>query len=76
MPAKIQIEYDENDLKELILEDLRSKMPDVDLANSDIRIEVKSGQNYKSEWETAVFRARVENAKERTDAALKRVREL
>ncbi len=74
MPAKILIEYDANDLKELILEDLRGKMPDVDLVLSDIKVEVKSTQNYKLEWETAAFRARVENTKERVDAYSQRSR--
>jgi len=54
--AKVNIEYTEQELKELIINDLANKMPYSEFKISDIKIEVKSKQNYKSEWETAAFR--------------------
>lgn len=54
---KIQIEYTEEELTELIIKDLNSKL-NLDLNKSCLIIEVKSKQNYKSEWEKAAFRAR------------------
>lgn len=56
---RIDIEYTEKDLKELIMADLRDSMPGMELTENDIHIEVKSKQNYKSEWESASFRGRV-----------------
>ena len=56
---KINIELTESDLKRLILEELRRQLPDAALAENNVLIEVKSKQNYRSEWETASFRARV-----------------
>ncbi len=57
--AKVQIELDEAKLTELVL-DYLSRILQLDLVKSDIIIEVKSKQNYKSEWESAAFRVRVE----------------
>lgn len=59
--AKIEIEYDESALRELVLKDLQRTMPNVDFADSDIKIEVKSKQNFRSEWEPASFRATVKH---------------
>ncbi len=55
---KIDIEIGEEDLKKLIIEHLEEILK-VSLSIDDVRIEVKSKQNYKSEWESASFRARV-----------------
>lgn len=55
---KIRIEIDEKRLRELILSELTNQLGEAapqDL--KDIEIQVKSKQNYKSEWEKADFRA-------------------
>lgn len=57
---KLNIEIDENELKRLVFNHLQEKLGEVPLLMTDIQIEVKSQQNYKSEWEKAAFRARVE----------------
>jgi len=51
----IKIVINEDELKELIINEIDSIFGIVGLSKDDIRIEVK--QNYKSEWETAEFRA-------------------
>lgn len=56
--GKVEIELDEQILKELVLEYLSDKL-NVSLTIDQISIEVKSKQNYRSEWESAAFRARV-----------------
>lgn len=56
---KIQIELDEKGLRALVLRHLSEKL-NVELSEDDIVIEVRSKQNYKSEWERAAFRARVD----------------
>lgn len=53
----IKLEIDETDLQALVLDHLRSKLAYCNLTLTDIKIEVKSKQNYKSEWEQAAFRA-------------------
>jgi len=57
---KISISIDELELRKLVHSHLQEKLGDVALSPNDIEIEVKSKQNYKSEWEVAAFRARVE----------------
>lgn len=52
----IKIELTEEDLKKLIVQELREKL-NHDVKIADISILVKSKQNYKSEWEVAAFRA-------------------
>lgn len=52
----IKIEITEDKLKELVLAHLADVL-DFPLKLSDINIETKSKQNYRSEWETAAFRA-------------------
>ncbi len=54
---KIRIEIDEDALKQLVLAHLSAQLGDLVLDEECIRIEVKSKQNYRSEWETAAFRA-------------------
>ncbi len=58
---KIAVEITEIELKAMILQKLEYMMPGSGINATDIKIEVKSKQNYKSEWEEASFRARVEN---------------
>jgi len=55
--AKINIVYDEMELRKLILKDLSEKMPGESFDAKQISIQVKSKQNYKSEWESAAFQA-------------------
>lgn len=53
----LNIEINEAELKQLILHHLQSKLGDIKLDDNALKIEVKSKQNYKSEWEPAAFRA-------------------
>lgn len=56
---KIEIELTEKELRDLIYIEFEKRLGELDLQPTDIKIEVKSTQNYKSEWENAAFRARV-----------------
>jgi hypothetical protein len=56
----IKCEYTSEDIKELVLRDLRTRFQTEDIVESDVLIQVKSKQNYKSEWEIASFRATIE----------------
>lgn len=56
--ARINIEITENELRQLVVDRLRDTLGNAALTESDVVIEVKSDQNYKSEWEKASFRAR------------------
>jgi hypothetical protein len=53
---KINIEYTEKELKELIINDLHNKF-NVVIDEKKLDIMVKSKQNYKSEWEKASYKA-------------------
>jgi hypothetical protein len=57
---KVKIEIDENELKKMLIEKFESMFNDTNFDASKLVIEVKSTQNYKSEWEPAAFRARYE----------------
>lgn len=57
--ANIKIEYSATDLKNLVLKDLQGKFPGQKIELHQVAIETKSKQNYKSEWETADFRASI-----------------
>lgn len=57
---KISLTIDEKFLKQLIVASIADKLGNTALTTADVVIEVKSKQNYKSEWETASFRARYE----------------
>jgi hypothetical protein len=54
---KMRLELTEDMVRQLIMQHLAAKLGDVDIKEKDVRIEVKSTQNYKSEWEPATFRA-------------------
>lgn len=56
---KINVEFTEQDLKDMVLARMRREMPDADIQPENVMIEVKSTQNYKAEWEIAAFRARL-----------------
>ena len=57
MTMKITIEINEASLKELVVDEIARRLGDIPVSKEDIKIEVKSKQNYKSVWETAAFRA-------------------
>lgn len=60
---KIRIELGAEVLKELVQKHLNQMLGDLSPETHDVRIEVKSKQNYKSEWEDAEFRAVYESYK-------------
>jgi hypothetical protein len=57
---KVRIEIDEQQLRSLVMRELESKLGSLEFEEADVKIEVKSKQNWKSEWESAEFRAVVE----------------
>ena len=57
---KIKIEIDRAELQRLAIEAIRVLLPYAQIEDADVRIETKSQQNYKAEWEVADFRARIE----------------
>lgn len=59
----VTIEITETDLKKMIVDRLNKEVPGADVKETDVRIEVKSKQNYKSEWESAAFRASISVSK-------------
>lgn len=56
---RIQLEINEAELRKIILIHLQQHMS-ADITADDVKIEVKSTQNYKSEWEQAAFRATID----------------
>lgn len=62
MSTRIAIEVNEKTLRKLVLEHLRA-LVGAHLAEEDVKIEVKSKQNYRSDWEPAEFRAKIEVSK-------------
>lgn len=59
--TSIHISIDEKALKKLIIDHIQELAGDrIYVKPEDVRIEVKSKQNYKSEWETAAFRAEMD----------------
>ena len=58
--SELKITLDEKLLEKLILNYFQEKLGDINIELKDITIEVKSKQNFKSEWERANFRAVVE----------------
>lgn len=59
MATRVKVEIDEQALRRLVVRHL-SEHTGLELADKDVRIEVKSRQNYRSEWEQASFRAVVD----------------
>ena len=57
MNDTINIELSECTLKNLIVKYLEEKLGSTDVNVSNIKIMVKSKQNYRAEWEVAAFRA-------------------
>lgn len=59
---RIQIELTEKEVRELVLAHIREQFAAEEITPEDVKIEVKSTQNYRAEWEPAAFRARVDKA--------------
>jgi hypothetical protein len=57
--VNIKIVIDEKIIRQLVFEHISEKMR-YNIEPDDVLIEVKSKQNYKSEWEVAAFRATVD----------------
>lgn len=57
---KVSVEIDEEKVRELVFDYLRDQLENIPLKLDDVKLEVKSKQNYRSEWEAAAFRARVD----------------
>jgi ribosomal protein L25 (general stress protein Ctc) len=55
----INIEVDENKLRSILRDYLQEQLGELKIDDKDIKIEVKSKQNYRSEWESAAFRAQL-----------------
>jgi hypothetical protein len=55
--VKINLELTEIELKEIVLAKFQEMLGEIPLKKEDVHIQVKSKQNYKSEWEEASFRA-------------------
>lgn len=55
----IDMEIDESTVRKIILEYLHEKLGFTTIQKDDITIEVKSKQNYRSEWEQAAFKAKI-----------------
>lgn len=56
---RINIELTEKELRELVLTEIDRRLGDVIVPKENVSIQVKSKQNWKSEWEEAAFRATV-----------------
>lgn len=54
---KIRIEVDEQTIKDLVVKYLDQQLGELGPTPDKVKIEVKSKQNYRSEWESAAFRA-------------------
>lgn len=55
--AKIEVTLDSIMLKKLVIDKLRDLLGDVSLNEKDVKILVKTKQNYKAEWEEGDFKA-------------------
>lgn len=56
---QLEIILTADDLKILVRDELQRRLGTIELDLCEVKIETKSVQNYKAEWETANFRARV-----------------
>lgn len=55
----VKLEYTEKELKHLVYRDIKEKLNLSEVKEDDVKIMVKSKQNYKSEWEEASFKAEI-----------------
>lgn len=56
---RVEITIDESTLKRLVRDHINNQLGEMTVRDDEVKIEVKSKQNYKSEWETADYRAKV-----------------
>lgn len=54
---RLEVSINEVEMRQVLLEHVREKLGDVSITLDDIKIETKSKQNYRSEWEEASYRA-------------------
>jgi hypothetical protein len=54
---KIDIEIDEKRLRELVAVEIQSRLGDIPLEVKDVKIIVKTKQNYRADWEVGEFKA-------------------
>jgi len=54
---KVRIEIDKDTLVKLIIKEIQTVLDLPTMSKDLVKIEVKSKQNYRSEWEQADFRA-------------------
>lgn len=57
---KLKVEITKADLIQMVLERIREKTGQENVSINNVKIETRSTQNYKSEWEFADFRATYE----------------
>lgn len=53
---KIKFEYDEEELKKLIIRDIEERLGTIPINEKKITIEVKTKMNFRSEWESGQFK--------------------
>jgi hypothetical protein len=58
--VKLHVEIDEQELRRLVMADVQCRLGEIIVSEKDVQIQVKSKQNYRSEWELAAFRAIVD----------------
>jgi hypothetical protein len=58
MANTLEIEIDEETVRKLVYDYIQDQIG-ADINTGQITIEVKSKQNYRAEWETAEFRAKI-----------------
>jgi hypothetical protein len=56
--AVLKVELDEQTLRKLVC-DYLSNLLNVTIVADDVKIQVKTTQNYRAEWENGAFRATV-----------------
>lgn len=57
---RLKIELSSADTKILVLKELQRRLGNVELDINKVKIETRSKQNYKSEWEIADYRVNYE----------------
>lgn len=66
---KVRLELSRQQLERLVVNHFREKLGEMAFDEKKIKIETKSSQNYRSEWESADFRAVYESFDEENDRA-------
>ena len=55
----IDIVIDTDELKQMVVNKIRSLIPDIEFDPGEVRIEVKTTQNFRAEWEIGLFKATI-----------------